>query len=175
MSSPDFDNDVSIYDYKFRFVFNVYLGNEDKNIKVNDSNIDLVLKWYKERFIEACKKSNYLFSYLGFRKDIDYLMSNCNILVVPSIYDESFGMVLLEAYRARIPIVSTDIGGMKEVILKNKSALVFKPNDWKGLSKNVNKIINQKDLDKKLINSGYELLLKRFSSKIMADRYFKLI
>ena len=52
MSSPNFDNDVFIYDYKFRFVFNVYLGHEDKNIKVNDSNIDLVLKWYKERFNE---------------------------------------------------------------------------------------------------------------------------
>ena len=52
MSSPDFDNDVYIYDYKFRFIFNVYLGHEDKNIKVNDSNIDLVLKWYKERFSE---------------------------------------------------------------------------------------------------------------------------
>ena len=54
MSSPDFDNDVYIYDYKFRFVFNVILGHEDhkKNIKVNDSNIDLVLQWYKERFNE---------------------------------------------------------------------------------------------------------------------------
>ena len=54
MSSPDFDNDVYIYDYKFRFIFNVYLGHEDyeKNIEVNDSNIDLVLKWYKERFSE---------------------------------------------------------------------------------------------------------------------------
>ena len=51
MSSPDFDNDVYIYDYKFRFVFNVYLGHEDyeKNIKLNDSNIDLVLEWYKEK------------------------------------------------------------------------------------------------------------------------------
>ncbi len=54
MSSPDFDNDVYVYDYKFKFVFKVYLGHEDyeKNIKVNDSNIDLVLKWYKERFSE---------------------------------------------------------------------------------------------------------------------------
>ena len=50
--SPRFWYDVYIYDYKFRFIFNVYLGHEDKNIKVNDSNIDLVLKWYKERFSE---------------------------------------------------------------------------------------------------------------------------
>ena len=54
MSSPNFDNDVYIYDYKFRFVFNVILGHEDyeKNIKVNDSNIHLVFEWYKKRYNE---------------------------------------------------------------------------------------------------------------------------
>ena len=54
MSSPNFDNDVYIYDYKFRFVFNVILGHKDyeKNIKVNDSNIHLVFEWYKKRYNE---------------------------------------------------------------------------------------------------------------------------
>ena len=151
-----------------------------QNKVFNEKKIHIIIvgsgdKSYKDNFIRACKKSNYLFSYLGFRKDIDKLMLNCDILIVPSIYNESFGMVLLEAYRAKIPIVSTNIGGMKEVILENKSALVFKPNDWEGLGKNVNAIITKKDLKNKLITLGYELLLSKFSSKIMADKYGELI
>jgi len=55
MSSLDFDNDVFIYDYKFRYIFKVYLGHElyEKSMYVDNNNIDFVYQWYKERLSES--------------------------------------------------------------------------------------------------------------------------
>lgn len=53
--------------------------------------------------------------FLGFRKDIDDLYQISDISILSS-YSESFPLALLEAANQRIPIITTDVGGVKQLI-----------------------------------------------------------
>lgn len=73
--------------------------------------------------------------------DIPEILRDHNLYVQPSITDtktkqaESFGVTILEAVAIGLPVIVTDSGGMKEVILggDNASARVVKEKDSKAL------------------------------------------
>ena len=123
MSSPDFDNNVFIYDYKFRFVFNVYLGHENKNIKVNDSNIDLVLEWYKERFNELY---DILKDNIG---PFEYKLSTHNNSIV---IDGKTNQNEEESYYIKAYLVDIDDDGNDPLTINNKEYIVIPIQDNNG-------------------------------------------
>lgn len=61
--------------------------------------------------------------FLGIRDDVPQIMGFVNVLVHPT-RDEGFGLVLAEALAAGLPIIATDIGGIREVLAKTDSILV---------------------------------------------------
>lgn len=54
------------------------------------------------------------------------LLKGCDIFVLPSRY-EAFGIVLLEAMAAEKPIISTNVGGIPEILVHNRNALLIEP------------------------------------------------
>lgn len=52
---------------------------------------------------------------LGFQEDVHSYLSLSDVKLLAS-YSESFPLVLLEAARAKIPVISTDVGGVKDLI-----------------------------------------------------------
>lgn len=53
--------------------------------------------------------------FLGFQKDVHSYLSLSDVKLLAS-YSESFPLVILEAARAHIPVISTDVGGVKDLI-----------------------------------------------------------
>ncbi len=64
--------------------------------------------------------------FLGFRLDIPDLLSASDAYVMSSAW-EGMPLVLLEASSAGLPIVATDVGGNREVVLDEESGLLVKP------------------------------------------------
>ncbi|TKC17005.1 glycosyltransferase family 4 protein [Robertmurraya kyonggiensis] len=64
--------------------------------------------------VEKMGLSNHVF-FLGFRKDVDSILGISDVSVLAS-YSESFPLVLLESARVKVPIISTDVGGVKKLI-----------------------------------------------------------
>lgn len=52
----------------------------------------------------------------GFSSDPVAAMDEMDIIVVPSVAEESFGMTAIEAFALGIPVISTDIGGQAEIV-----------------------------------------------------------
>lgn len=64
----------------------------------------------------------------------DYSMINaCDVLVVPSIRDEDFPNVILIAMMYGKPIIASDIGGMREMVISGLNGYLVKPNDPENL------------------------------------------
>jgi len=113
--------------------------------------------------------------FLGFRNDAIELYNYLDILVLPSISYESFGLVILEAMQCKVPDVCSDFGGMKEIIKDGQTGLIFKSNDSKDLSNAINNLITNPSLRKKIIKNATLKVQKHFSTSPMIQKYKNLI
>ncbi len=79
--------------------------------------------------------------FLGFRDDIPKLMHSVDVLVHPT-RTEGFGLVLVEALAAGLPIVTTDVGGIPEVLAGTTSIMV-PPDDPVALRHAVREVLHR--------------------------------
>ncbi|MFC4355174.1 glycosyltransferase family 4 protein [Chryseomicrobium palamuruense] len=61
--------------------------------------------------------------FLGFRTDVDAVLRQSDCLLLAST-SESFPLVLLEAAKAKIPVLTTDVGGVRELIQSDEMGAV---------------------------------------------------
>jgi glycosyltransferase involved in cell wall biosynthesis len=57
------------------------------------------------------------------------LMKDARVLVVPSIFYESFPMVIAEAYSVGLPVIASDLGSMSSLIVDGRTGLLFRRGD----------------------------------------------
>jgi glycosyltransferase involved in cell wall biosynthesis len=56
-------------------------------------------------------------------------LATAHVMIVPSIWDEPFPLVTIEAALARVPIVASDVGGIGEGMHHEQHALLFEEGD----------------------------------------------
>ncbi|WP_100332440.1 glycosyltransferase [Bacillus xiapuensis] len=69
--------------------------------------------------------------FLGFRSDVDRLYAASDLGLLAS-YSESFPLALLEAANQHVPIVTTDVGGVGELIDHGRTGWIVPPGDAKA-------------------------------------------
>jgi len=85
-------------------------------------------------------------------KDVQSFYNVADVFVCSS-YNESYPKVILEAMQNNLPIISTDVFGIKEQIIDNFNGLFYEPGDTKKLKKHMNTIYKNDDLRKELIEN----------------------
>ncbi len=98
----------------------------------------------------------------GFRKDLQDLLRTFDCLVVASSA-EPFGLVLLEAMRAGIPVVASAAGGVPEIVTHELNGLLFEAGDPVALAKALERIASDSSLASRLRKSGLAIINERFS------------
>lgn len=63
----------------------------------------------------------------------DKLFPAIDILVVPSLWEEPFGRIVIEAYKYGVPVIGSDKGGIPELIEKGKTGYVYEANNQHDL------------------------------------------
>lgn len=109
--------------------------------------------------------------FAGKRKDIPHILASLDLMVVPSVWDEPFGLVSLEAMIMRVPLIVTSVGGIPEVVENNITGITVKPGDYEALMKAVVKILNEKDFTAKIVENAEKRVLEYFNSHRMASGY----
>ena len=105
------------------------------------------------------------------QKDI-WAKAACSI--VPSIWKEPFGMVVLEAWAQGRPVIATRIGGLPEIIHNGGDGLLVASNDPHELASAILRILDN-PMDSRLMgNAGRERLMKEFSPDVWL-RNFKIL
>jgi glycosyltransferase involved in cell wall biosynthesis len=64
-------------------------------------------------------------------------LKKAKFLVMPSVWYETFGRVIIEAYATGTPVIASRLGALKEIIIEKKIGLLFTPGDALDLSKQV--------------------------------------
>jgi starch synthase len=68
----------------------------------------------------------------GARADLSYFYNAAEFLVCPSI-NEAFGLVNLEAMASGIPVIGTNVGIIKDIIVDGETGFLVQPKDSKAL------------------------------------------
>jgi glycosyltransferase involved in cell wall biosynthesis len=111
----------------------------------------------------------------NFRNDVIDLLSKSDILLIASESFESFGLTALEAMRLKIPVVSTNTGGLKEVIKDNFGGFLFNYGDSNGYSAKIIALLENDKLRLEQGEKGYERFISNFTSDKMTTAYYNLL
>jgi glycosyltransferase involved in cell wall biosynthesis len=79
--------------------------------------------------------------FLGERSDIQGLLADADIYCQPNIEPEAFGISLIEALAAGLPVVTSSLGGAKEIVDETCGVLVA-PRDSKGLASELSALLD---------------------------------
>jgi phosphatidylinositol alpha-mannosyltransferase len=85
---------------------------------------------------------------------LPHFYSSCDVFCAPSIYRESFGIVLLEAMASMKPVVASDIPGYASVLTHNKDGLLVQPRDSSAIALAVVRLLADAELRNRLVQTG---------------------
>jgi L-malate glycosyltransferase len=108
----------------------------------------------------------------GFRDDIADLMKALDIFVISS-YNEGIPMVVLEAMTLGIPVVSTKVGGIKEILVHNVTGMLSESGNPQGLADACLTLLENPELSKKLSNAARKRIDEEFSPGVQRGRILK--
>ncbi|MCX7973834.1 MAG: glycosyltransferase family 4 protein [Candidatus Aminicenantes bacterium] len=168
----------------------LYLGQEGEHKRIplllramgqlwdQGEEIDLVIvgartkySWTIDRLIQNLpdqwKKRIQRFNDVNEEEKID-LIDNCYLMVNPSGY-ESFGMVFLEAWARRKPVIGAKIPAIKEIIRDGVDGLLFEDGSEKDLARTISFLLKEKGLARQMGLKGYEKVKNYFTQERLMD------
>lgn len=80
-------------------------------------------------------------AFLGHRADVANLIRNHDLVVVPSIWQEAFGRILVEAMACGRPVIASRVGGMPEVLGDDLRRYLFTPGDPHDLALRIRDVL----------------------------------
>jgi glycosyltransferase involved in cell wall biosynthesis len=95
------------------------------------------------------------------------LIQSAGIKILPS-YGENMPMALLEAMSAKLPIISTRIGAIPEMLGEGKAGILITPGDVDGLSSAMIKLFSDEDYADAVAEEGYNMVKNRWDTKIVS-------
>ena len=90
-------------------------------------------------------------------------------------YNETFGLVILEAMQFHLPIVSTNEGGIPDIIQDGINGLICNKKDPVSLACCLKRVLEEPDLRKELGTNGHQKLLKEFTIDIFERRMLEIL
>ncbi|WP_316844697.1 glycosyltransferase family 4 protein [Pedobacter psychrodurus] len=118
----------------------------------------------KELVSELGISSNVVFSGWVVGEDKELLFNNAKIFCLPS-YAEGLPMAILDALGYGVPIVTTPVGGIPDVLTNRETALFVPPGDVQALSLALDTLMSDPQLIQQLSDSGTSLAIEKFGLK----------
>lgn len=84
-------------------------------------------------------------------------LKQCDVVVAPSLWDEPFGRIILDAYKAACPVIITDRGGMPEVVEDSKTGLILKSENDSELQDAIEYFLDRDNIKKMIPNIANQL------------------
>lgn len=155
----------------YNFVCNIIGGFED-------IYMDYYLK-VKKLYTQLNLENNVFFlESLPFNEVLGYFRDS-DIFVLPCIVAEDGSRditpnALIEAMAMKLPVISTEITGIPEIVDNEVNGILIPPNDIKALTASIERLINQPELRKKFAEKAREKVEQRFDINKNINSYVNL-
>ena len=155
-----------------------YLLHAVKKLKDQDINIKFLLVGdgaLKQGYIELAKKLDIMdrVFFLGYRDDVQDILLSSQLFVLPSL-TEALSIAILEAMRAKLPVVATRVGGNPEIITDGINGSLVPSKDSQALADAIKMHYTDKVFSKLIAEQGYTNLVENFSLDNVTRSYWRV-
>jgi len=115
--------------------------------------------------------------FMGFNSDPYSYVNKSDVVIIPSLF-EPFGLVYIEAFALKTPVVAFDTAAGNEIIQNNITGLLVKPKDSIALAKKIIFLLANPSVAIKIAEAARQRYMDHFSTKRMVDdtaAYYKKI
>jgi len=123
------------------------------------------LRGQLERLCESLEVDDKI-TFVGTTQVPEKYFAASDLFVLPSVF-EGLGLVILEAFRAGLPVIASRIEGPSELVEHNHNGLLFEPGNYEELSYLIRKVYENQSLRKKISKNG----LLAFDQKFKIENY----
>lgn len=116
--------------------------------------------------LQARITDNKRIKYIGYRSDRENIYKSSDVIIMPSQWEEPFGLINIEAGAARKPIIATKVGGIPEIIQHGQNGFLIAKDDLTSLVAYTNALIGDKTLREKMGKQGREIVERKFSNSV---------
>ena len=96
-----------------------------------------------------------------------------DICVVPSVWEEPFGIVALEAMASGVPVCASRTGGLQDIVVHEKTGTLFTPGDANALAATLDKMLDNRDELKTMGMAGRTRVLEHYTWDNVLECHYK--
>lgn len=114
-------------------------------------------------------------TWAGFVKSYQDIYKGIDVLIAPTQNEEPFGLMAAEANMFGIPVITSNKGGLAEIIQNNINGFTFNSNNPIELAEKILLLYNDPNLIKYFGEAGKQIVRNQFSIDIMSNKINQLI
>ena len=101
------------------------------------------------------------------------ILKASQMLVVPS-RTESIPQVIKEAFYLKVPVIATNVGGIPELVVHQKTGILVPPEDPEKLTIAINNLLDNEESRRNFADNAFEFINKNFSWDVLLEKYTNL-
>jgi glycosyltransferase involved in cell wall biosynthesis len=113
-------------------------------------------------------------SFFPFTSEPEYVFERVDITVLPSLYKEGLPNVLQESMAMNIPVVSSNLGGVPEVVFDGQTGTMVEPGDSKQLAAAILNLWTDQAAYRKMCLQAREVIVERFNKENQFEEFLKV-
>ncbi|RMF95621.1 MAG: glycosyltransferase family 1 protein [Candidatus Schekmanbacteria bacterium] len=104
--------------------------------------------------------------------EVEKFYRGADICVVPSLWEEPFGITALEAMACEIPVIASRIGGLQSIVVDGKTGFLFEPGNSSELRQKLISLIENEELRRKMGKEGLTRVRENYSWEALMKKYY---
>ncbi|MGH7587701.1 MAG: glycosyltransferase family 4 protein [Gemmatimonadota bacterium] len=104
------------------------------------------------------------------REEVDRRLATVGVQVVPSLWEEPFGLVAAEAMMRGTPVVASDIGGLGELVEQGRTGMLVPPGDPEALATTMLTLLENREVARRLARAGEIMARERYALGPFVER-----
>ena len=110
-------------------------------------------------------------TFFPFTNEPNYIFERLDMTILPSLYKEGLPNVLLESMSMGVPVVSSNIGGVSEIVIEGETGYMVEPADKTMLASAIKKVWANQDNYQEMKIKARNLITEKFNKSAQFERF----
>jgi glycosyltransferase involved in cell wall biosynthesis len=106
-------------------------------------------------------------------KNVHEYLQACDLFIFPT-QKEAFGISVIEAMACGLPVIATQVGGLKDILVHGQNGWIIQPNHKEDLYQALNRLISDKEFASSLGKSALRTARSCYSVEMVTGKYLDL-